>query len=138
MIMTTRKATAIWEGGFRSGKGNFKTDSGAINGQYTFGSCFDNDMGTSPEEILAAAEACCFVMALCNYLEKAGTPASRLEVNATCVCDMVADRLRITALKLNVRGAVPNIDAASFQRCCSDVKDNCTVSLAFKNNIRID
>ena len=136
--MTMHKATAVWEGGFRSGKGSFKTDSGVINGHYSFGSCFDNGIGTSPEEILAAAEACCFVMALCNYLEKAGTPASRLEVNAACICDRVADHLRITTLKLNVRGTVPNIDGASFQRCCADVKDSCTVSVALKNNVRID
>src|SRR6188508_2492770 len=98
--MTTRKATAVWEGGFRSGKGSFKAESGVTSGHYSFNSCYDTGVGTNPEEILAAAEACCFVMTLCNHLEKAGTPASRLEVNATCICDMVADQLRITTLKL--------------------------------------
>jgi osmotically inducible protein OsmC len=136
--MTTRKATAIWEGGLRSGKGNFKADSGVISGPYSFSSRFDNGIGTSPEELLAAAEACCFCMAVCNNLEKAGTPASRIEVNATCIGDMVSDHLRITTLKLFVRGTVTNCDAATFQRLCLECKDNCTISMALKNNIRVE
>src|SRR5262245_19814260 len=136
--MTTRKATAIWEGGLRSGKGNFKADSGVISGPYSFSSRFDNGIGTNPEELLAAAEACCFGMAVCNNLEKAGTPASRLEVNAACIGDMVSDHLRITTIKLFVRGTVANCDSATFQRLCAECKDNCTVSMALKNNIRVE
>src|SRR5262245_52321918 len=112
--MTMRKATAIWEGGLRSGKGNFKADSGVISGPYSFSSRFDNGIGTCPEELLAAAEACCFCMTICNNLEKAGIPASRLEVNAVCVGDMVSDNLRVTTLKLSVRATVPNCDATTF------------------------
>ena len=136
--MTTRKATAVWEGALRSGKGSFKGESGVAAGTFSFGSRFENGIGTNPEELLASAEACCFVMALCSCLEKAGTPASRLDVNAACLCDKVGDVLKITTIKLFVKGSVSNMDAATFQRLCHEVKDTCPVSTALKGCVRIE
>ncbi|MFT3771609.1 MAG: OsmC family peroxiredoxin [Minicystis sp.] len=136
--MTTRKATAVWEGGFRSGKGTFKAESGMVTSGYSFVSRFDNGIGTNPEELLASAEACCFVMGLCTSLEKAGTPANRIEVHAACFSDKVGEHLRITTMKLLVRGTVPNIDVATFTRLCHEVKETSPVSTAIKGSVRIE
>ncbi|HST06657.1 MAG TPA: OsmC family peroxiredoxin, partial [Gemmatimonadaceae bacterium] len=82
--MPTRKATAVWEGGLKTGRGTFKAESGAIGGQYNFSSRFESGSGSNPEELLAAAEAACFSMALGAGLEKNGTPATRIETTAAC------------------------------------------------------
>src|SRR5687767_13636511 len=89
--MPTRNATATWDGGLKGGKGNFRGESGAIQGAYSFGSRFENAGGTNPEELLAAAEAACFSMALSGGLEKAGTPATRVETRAACTVEKVGD-----------------------------------------------
>jgi lipoyl-dependent peroxiredoxin len=136
--MTTRKATIVWEGGLRSGKGSCKCDSGAISAVYTFGSRFENSVGSSPEELLAAAEAACYTMTLCGNLERAGTPASRIETQAMCTVDRVSDNFKITAIKLIVRGAVPNIDPATFQRFAQETRETCPVSFALKGGVRLE
>src|SRR5262249_34516169 len=111
-------------------------ESGAAHGTYSFGSCFESALGTNPEELLAAAHACCFAMTLCSCLEKAGTPASRLEVSACCTSDKVADQLKFTAVKLSVRGSVQGIDAGAFQRLAAEVKESCPVSIALRGGVR--
>src|SRR5829696_8176252 len=77
--MPTRRANAKWEGGLKGGKGTFKGEGGSIGGQYSFGSRFENGVGSNPEELLAAAEAACFSMALAGNLEKNGTPPTSVE-----------------------------------------------------------
>src|SRR6185312_13776517 len=85
--MPTRKASAIWEKGLQNGKGSFKGESGTISGNYSFGSRFESAAGSNPEELLAAAEAACFSMALALGLEKNGTPAEKVETSAACTIE---------------------------------------------------
>jgi lipoyl-dependent peroxiredoxin len=80
--MPTRRSSAKWEGGLKTGKGTFKGESGAIGGQYSFSSRFENGVGSNPEELLAAAEAACFSMALSGGLEKNGTLPTSIETSA--------------------------------------------------------
>ena len=135
--MPTRKATAVWEGGLKGGKGTFKGESGAIGGQYNFSSRFESGVGSNPEELLAAAEAACFSMALSGGLEKAGTPATRIETSAACTVEAVPGGFGITKIKLNVQATVPNVDKVKFQQIANETKDGCPVSKAFKGNVEI-
>jgi osmotically inducible protein OsmC len=136
--MFMRKATAVWEGGARGGKGNIKSESGTINAAYSYGSRFENGLGASPEELLAAAEAISFVMTLCAHLEKAGTPATRLEAHAACSLDKRSDNCWISSIKLIVRCSVPNLDPLAFQRHAQEARDNCPISLALKGGVRVE
>jgi lipoyl-dependent peroxiredoxin len=128
--MPTRNASATWEGGLAKGKGSFSGESGAINGAYSFGTRFGDQKGTNPEELLAAAEAACFSMALSGALEKNGTPATRVETRAACTVEKVGEGFKITTMKLDVRAQVPNIDAAAFQKVAEATKTGCPVSQA--------
>src|SRR4051795_2641507 len=114
--MPTRKASATWEGGLKGGKGTFKGESGAINGQFNFSSRFENGQGSNPEELLAAAEAACFSMALSAGLEGNGTPPTSVETKAACTIEKVGDGFSITKMVLDVTAKVPNIDDAAFQK----------------------
>ena len=135
--MPTRKATAVWEGGLKGGKGTFKGESGGIGGQYNFGSRFESGVGSNPEELLAAAEAACFSMALSGALEKAGTPPTRVETSAACTVEAVPGGFGITRIKLNVQATVPNVDKVKFEQIANETKDGCPVSKAFKGNVEI-
>jgi osmotically inducible protein OsmC len=128
--MPTRNARAIWEGGLREGKGSFRGESGAIGASYSFGSRFGDSGGTNPEELLAAAEAACFSMALSVGLEQAGTPATRVMTDAACTVEKVEDGFKITTMKLRVRAQVPGIDDATFQQAAEASKKGCPVSKA--------
>jgi osmotically inducible protein OsmC len=130
--MPTRRATAVWEGGLQQGKGTFKGESGAIEASYSFGSRFESAKGSNPEELLAAAEAACYSMALAVGLERGGTPATRVETNATCTIDKQGDGFAITGITLTVRATVPGLDAAKFKTAAEQTKDNCPVSKALK------
>src|SRR5687768_16933118 len=113
--MPTRNASASWEGGLVKGKGRFDGESGVIGGNYAFGTRFGEEKGTNPEELLAAAEAACFSMALSGGLEKNGTPAARVRTKAACTVEKVGEGFKITTMKLDVTAEVPNIDAAKFE-----------------------
>ena len=130
--MPTRNASATWEGGLKGGKGSFKGESGAISGSYSFGSRFENAGGTNPEELLAAAEAACYSMALSGGLEKAGTPAKRIETKAACTIEKQGEGFTITTMKLTVRATVPGIDKDAFQKAAHATKEGCPVSRALK------
>jgi lipoyl-dependent peroxiredoxin len=136
--MPTRRASAVWEGGLKNGKGTVKTESGTVDGQYSFGSRFESGKGTNPEELLAAAEAGCFAMALSGALERAGTPVTRLEASAACTIDKVGEAFKITTMKLTVRASVPGVAADAFQKTAQATKDACPVSVAIKGNVAID
>src|SRR5438445_2769160 len=123
--MPTRKATATWEGGLKGGKGSFKGESGGIAGQYNFSSRFESGTGSNPEELLAAAEAACFSMAISAGLEKNGTTATSVETKAGCTIEKVNDAFTITRIQLETRAVVPNLDDATFQRIAADAKKNC-------------
>ena len=135
--MPTRKASAVWEKGLKNGKGSFKVESGAISASYSFGSRFENASGSNPEELLAAAEAACFSMALALELEKNGTPADKVETSAACTIEQEGGGFRITTMTLDVKAKVPGIDDAKFQQIAAATKDGCPVSKAIKNNVAI-
>jgi osmotically inducible protein OsmC len=134
--MPTRKASATWEGGLKGGKGNFKAESG-IAGAYSFGSRFENAKASNPEELLAAALAACYSMALSGGLEKNGTPPTRVDTTVACTVEKVGEGFKITTMHLVVRGKVPNADAATFDRIAQATKDGCPVSQAFKGNVQM-
>src|SRR5258706_15307849 len=111
-MATTSRATAMWEGKLKDGRGNFKAASGAFKGAYSFATRFEGAKGTTPEELIAAAHAACFSMALSAGLEKAGRPASQIATKATCTLEMLGGGPKISRMRLEVRGKVPGIDQA--------------------------
>lgn len=135
--MPTRKASATWEKGLQNGNGSFSGESGTIKGSYSFGSRFASATGSNPEELLAAAEAACFSMALSVGLEKNGTPPERVTTDAACTIDKVGDGFKITTMRLDVTAQVPGIDDAKFQEIAKATKDGCPVSQALKGNVDI-
>ena len=128
--MATRHASAAWEGGLRGGTGRFDGESGAIGAKYDFGSRFGDQGGTNPEELLAAAEAACFSMALAAGLEKAGHTPTWVETKAACTVEKVGDGFQITTMRLKVTAVVPGIDDAAFQQIAAATKTGCPVSKA--------
>src|SRR5256885_1457108 len=135
--MPTRNASAIWEGGLKAGKGNIKGESGAMSVPYSFGTRFENAPGTNPEELLAAAHAACFSMALAAGLEKAGKPATRVDTKAACTIEKVGEGFSITGIKLTTRATVPGIEAGQFRQIAETTKTGCPVSKAL-SAVKID
>jgi osmotically inducible protein OsmC len=129
-----RRAHATWNGDLRSGSGRFDLESsGSVRGQeMTFASRFEAEAGgkTSPEELIAAAEATCFSMALANGLAQQGNPPTRLETDAVCTLDRADAGFRITSMRLSVRGEVDGIDEQAFQAAAAEAKEGCPVSNA--------
>ncbi len=132
--MPTRKASAVWNGGLKGGSGTFKGETG-LGGSYNFTRFANESGGTNPEELLAAAEAACFSMALSGNLERNGTPATRIETSAACTVDKAGSGFKITTMKLTVRATVPNIDDAKFQQVAEETKKTCPISMAIIGNV---
>jgi osmotically inducible protein OsmC len=135
--MPTRKASAVWEGGLKDGKGSYNIGSGPLSAGYSFGSRFGEQGGSNPEELLAAAEAACYSMALSGGLENNGTPPKKISTNAECTVDKVGEGFEITTMKLQVRASVPNIDDAKFQEIARATLSGCPVSKAFSGNLKL-
>lgn len=136
--MPTRKSSARWEGGLKGGNGTFKGESGAINGKYSFSSRFEEGAGSNPEELLAAAEAACFSMALSGALEKNQTLAAYVETEAACtVAPQSGGGFKITTMVLTVRASVPGLDDAKFQEIVQGALSGCPVSQTFHGNVNI-
>ena len=135
--MPDRKASAVWEGGLKGGKGTFKGETGSISGQYNFSSRFEEGTGSNPEELLAAAHAACFSMALSAQLEGNGTPPTRVETDAVCTVEKAGAGFKITTMRLTTRAKVPKIDDAKFQELAIAARDGCPVSQALKGNLNI-
>ncbi len=136
--MPTRKASAVWEGGLRNGKGSFKAESGQVGGNYGFGSRFEQAPGSNPEELIAAAHAACLSMALSAGLERAGKPATRVATEAACTVEKVGEAFKITRMRLVVRGKVPGLDQAGFAQAAEEAKNGCPVSGALKGNVAFE
>lgn len=128
--MIDRKADARWEGNLREGRGTIKLGSGAFEGPYSFGTRFEGAAGTNPEELLGAAHAGCFTMALSLMLTKAGHPPASLETTATVHLDKAGEGFAISGIDLVTRGRVPGQTEAEFQRLAEDAKTNCIISKA--------
>lgn len=136
--MPTRSASATWSGGLKGGKGSFKGETG-LGAAYSFTTRFEDGItGSNPEELLAAAEAACFSMALSGGLEKNGTPPDRIDTTARCTVEKVGDGFQITRMRLEVRAAVPGIDEAAFRRVAEATKEGCPVSKAIRGNVQLD
>jgi lipoyl-dependent peroxiredoxin len=134
--MPTRSASARWEGGLKGGTGTFSTSTG-LSAEYSFSSRFESGTGSNPEEMLAAAEAACFSMALSGALERNGTPPTSVETSAKCTVERVNDAFTITRIELAVNAVVPSIDDATFQNVAAGARDNCPVSRALRGNVDI-
>jgi osmotically inducible protein OsmC len=134
-----RTASAEWQGDLMSGSGKVATESGSVrDATIKWSSRAERaDENTSPEELIAAAHASCVLMALANGLAKAGTPAQRLESQATATFDQVGDGFRMTTMGITIRGEVDGLDEEGFRRAAEDAKENCPVSQALKGNVEL-
>ena len=128
--MPVRNADATWNGDLKGGKGTVKLGSGAYEGQYSFTSRFENGTGTNPEELIAAAHAACFSMALSAGLGKGGFSPKRVHTTAKVSIDKVGEGFKITKITLTSEAEVPGIDNAVFQEIAKKTKAGCPVSQA--------
>jgi lipoyl-dependent peroxiredoxin len=129
MHVTTRASKAEWRGGLKDGDGELELGSGRYTGPYTFVSRFETgEGGTNPEELIAAAHAACFSMALSGQLEKAGTPPESVRTEAELTLDRVDGKPTITRIHLVTRGSVPGLDDAGFVEQAEAAKEGCPVS----------
>ncbi len=128
--MKISKADAVWTGNLPQGKGNMHLGSGAFEGAYTFQSRFENGAGTNPEELIGAAEAGCFSMALSSALGKAGFTPNRIQTNAQVTMDNVNGQNSISRIDLDCQADIPGIDNQKFQELADGAKKNCPVSRA--------
>jgi lipoyl-dependent peroxiredoxin len=128
--MPTRSASAVWEGDLKGGKGRVKLGSGAYEGQYSFGSRFESGAGTNPEELIGAAHAGCFSMALSAGLGRAGITPKRISTNATVHLEKIGDSFSITKIQLRTEAEVPGIDEKTFREHAENAKKGCPVSKA--------
>lgn len=135
--MPTRKASADWNGTIKGGSGQFNAESG-LAGPYSFGSRFESAKGSNPEELIAAAHAACYSMALSLGLEKAGATPERIHTDAACTVEQAGGGFKITSMKLTCRAKAGGIDAAKFREVAEATKAGCPVSGALMNNVRIE
>ncbi len=128
--MATRKAEAVWEGGLMDGKGRMKLGSGAFEGKYSFRTRFEEEKGTNPEELIGAAHAGCFSMALSAGLNKAGYKPQKIQTTATVHLEKVGEGFSISRIELDTTASVPGIDAGTFKDQAEMAKAGCPVSKA--------
>jgi lipoyl-dependent peroxiredoxin len=133
-----RKASAVWHGGLKDGNGRISTDSGVLKeAQYSFTTRFENGIGTNPEELIAAAHAGCFTMALSAQLTNAGLKPESLETTAAVTFERKDEKPTITRIKLTTNAKVPGADAAAFDKAAQEAKAGCPVSRLFAGNTEI-
>ena len=131
-----RKASAIWQGGLKEGKGTISTESGVLSQtQYSFGTRFENGKGTNPEELIAAAHAGCFSMALSAELGKSGMTPASIETSATVTLEKLDSGWTVTKVHLDVKAEIPGADAAVFNTAAETAKANCPISKLLKATI---
>lgn len=136
--MPDKKAAALWTGDLKSGNGTVTGESGALNGSYTFASRFEDGKGTNPEELIGAAHAGCYSMALSNELYKAGHQSKSVDTKATVTLEFVDGAPTITTVKLVAVADVPGLSDADFQPIAAATKDACPVSRVLNANIELD
>ena len=139
-MAATRQARAVWNGDLAKGSGEV---SAVSSGKFSalgvsWGARTESPQGkTSPEELLAAAHASCFAMALSAGLARAGTPPKKLDVTSTVTFDKVGEDWTVVSSELEVKGEVPGIDATAFAKAAEGAKDGCPISRALKNNVKL-
>jgi osmotically inducible protein OsmC len=134
-----RKASAEWKGGLKDGKGVISTDSGVLaNTQYSFGTRFEEGKGTNPEELIAAAHAGCFSMALSGQLGNAGLTAERINTSATVTLEKTDAGFTVTSVHLDVRARIPGADKQAFETAANNAKTGCPISRLLNTKITMD
>ena len=134
-----RKAKAVWRGTGRAGRGDISTDSGVLaETPYSFRTRFENEKGTNPEELIAAAHAGCFTMALAFQLQAAGYTPTELSTEASVTLDPEGQGFRISRSALTLRATVPGLDEATFASIASGAEKNCPVSKVLNAEITLD
>jgi osmotically inducible protein OsmC len=134
-----RSASAVWKGGLQDGRGTVSTDSGALsNLPYNFKMRFESEKGTNPEELVAAAHAACFSMALSLFLGQAGMTADSIETRATVSLDQVEGGFAVTSSHLETRVKIPDADQAAFDKAVDTAKTGCPISKLLNARISMD
>ncbi len=134
-----RKGSAVWRGGLKDGKGTVSTASGVLRDtQYSFATRFENGAGTNPEELIAAAHAGCFSMALSGQLGNAGMKADSIETIATVTIEKQDAGFAITAVHLDVTARIPGGDRAKFDQAAKSAKEGCPVSKVLNAKITME
>ena len=134
-----RNASAVWQGGLKDGKGTISTDSGVLaNTQYSFSTRFEDGAGTNPEELIAAAHAGCFSMALSGQLGAAGLTAESINTTASVSLEKTDAGFAITRVHLEVSAKVPGADQAAFDKATSNAKSGCPVSKVLNAEITMN
>jgi osmotically inducible protein OsmC len=134
-----RKASAAWNGGLKDGKGTISTDSGVLsNTQYSFSTRFEEGAGTNPEELIAAAHAGCFSMALSGQLGQAGLTADSIRTTASVTLEKTDSGFAITKVHLDVSAKVPGADSQAFETAANNAKAGCPVSKLLKAEITME
>lgn len=138
-IIMDRKGSAIWEGGLKNGKGNVSTESTILNKTpYSFTSRFEEGKGTNPEELIAAAHAGCFSMALSGQLEKEGMQATEIKTTATVRLEKGENGFSIPLIHLHVKAKIPNAKQDAFEKAAKNAKEGCPVSKLMRAEITMD
>jgi lipoyl-dependent peroxiredoxin len=131
-----RSASAVWKGGLRDGKGTISSDSGVLSDtQYSFATRFEQGKGTNPEELIAAAHAGCFAMALSNELGQAGLTPERIRTTAAVTLEKTEAGFTITAVHLDVSAKVPGATQQAFEKAANSAKSGCPVSKVLRAQI---
>jgi osmotically inducible protein OsmC len=134
-----RSASAHWAGGLKDGKGSVSTESGVLaNTQYSFGTRFENGPGTNPEELIAAAHAGCFSMALSGQLGNAGLTAEAIDTSATVSFEKLEAGWTVTEVHLKLKAKVPGADKAAFETAAANAKAGCPISRLLNAKITLD
>ena len=134
-----RKASAVWRGGLKDGKGGISTESGVLKDtQYSFGTRFENGVGTNPEELIAAAHAGYFSMALATQLGNANLKLERVATTATVTMEELEAGWTLTAVHLDVTAKIPNATAAAFEAAANNAKSGCPISRVLNAKITMD
>ena len=131
-----RKASAVWNGSLKEGKGTISTESKVLsNAQYSFSTRFENGIGTNPEELIAAAHAGCFTMALSAQLGNAGITPESLETTAAVTLEKLEAGFTVTKIHLDVTAKIPGADAGAFEKAAQNAKAGCPISRLLKAEI---
>jgi osmotically inducible protein OsmC len=134
-----RKASAVWQGGLKDGRGTVSTESGVLSdAAYSFRTRFENEKGTNPEELIAAAHAGCFTMSLAFVLQSAGLTPTELSTEAAVTLEAEGKGFRISRSALTLRGRVPNLDDVTFARMAGDAEKSGPVSKVLNAAITLD
>lgn len=133
------KATVVWQGSLKQGEGKITTESKALNESvYTFGTRFENNPGTNPEELIAAAHAGCFTMAVADGLGDEGITPEKLQTVATVTLSTEGNEPEVTQIQLKITGKLPGADEETFKKVANTAKENCPISRLMNADITLD